>query len=98
MKISSQKFLDQNVVDEKIAAEDYTVLLATIIIDGNEVEVVIDGHHSLAAAKQAGVEPDYQYAVYNYQREVECIGLDSWLEQHWIDCPYYDIETGTEIF
>ena len=94
MKISSQRFLDQNIVNAKIAASDFVVMTATIIDDdGEEYAVIIDGHHSFEAAKQTGNEPVFEESDYNYQSEVEFIGFDDWMEQHWIDSEWYNIET-----
>ena len=98
MKISSQKYLDQEIVDKKIEKKDFVVTLATISNDTDIYQVVIDGHHSLEAAKQAGIDPFFKEADYNYQEEVECIGFDNWLEQHYIDSDWYDINTGRNVW
>jgi len=95
MMISSQRHLDQSIVDEKIEAEDYVVTLVDL---GNGMDLVIDGHHSLEAARQTGNEPEYVYATYNYQSEIDCLGLDDFLIAYWVDSDYYDIETGHTAF
>lgn len=58
--VSNQRFIDPKIVAEKIAAGDYAVQVSPLFIDpdGNRYRIVIDGHHSLAAAKQAGVPPE----------------------------------------
>ena len=99
MKISSQRYIDDEIVQAKRQAKDYTVTVATITDqDGNDYELVIDGHHSLAAAREDGVEPVYVESDYNYQAEVESCGFDDFLIAKWIDSPYYDIETGKDIW
>jgi hypothetical protein len=95
MKISSQKHIDQEIVDQKIADGDYTVTVATI---SDEYQLVIDGHHSLAAARQAGVSPVYVDSDYNYRAEAESMGLEAFLESKYIDSDYYDIETGNNVW
>jgi hypothetical protein len=96
MKISSQKYIDQEIVDQKIEAADYIVTLADL---GNGLEMVIDGHHSLDAARQTGNSPEYVVSEYNYQAEIESLGsLDAFLEAHWIDSDWYDVETGAPAF
>lgn len=102
MKISSQRFLDQDTVNEKAAAKDFTVSVSPVFeIDGEEFEVVIDGHHSFAAAKQAGVEPDF---VTIDQSECDAINLleagdtDGFLMAVHHSDNYYDIETGIEVW
>lgn len=57
MMISSQRYLNDAIVAEKQAARDYVVSVIAVTIDGVDYQVVTDGHHSLAAARAAGVEP-----------------------------------------
>lgn len=62
--ITSQQFLDDEIVQEKLDASDFSVLLSPIfLIDGEEFQIVLDGHHSLAAAIAAGVDADYDVAT-----------------------------------
>lgn len=100
MKLSSQKHLDADTIEEKRAAQDYTVTLATIIDPTTDVDydLVIDGHHSYAAALLDGVAPEYVFSDYNYQSEVECIGFDDFLAAHYIDSDWYDLETGNPAY
>ena len=95
IKISSQRFLDQDVIDQKIMNNDFVVTLATI---SDEYQIVIDGHHSLEAAKQAGVNPVFVESEYDYLAEVECIGFDNFLAAHYVDSAWYNIESGKEEF
>jgi hypothetical protein len=37
-------------------------------------------------------------AEYNYQAEVECIGFDDFMKQHYIDSDWYDVETMSNIW
>jgi hypothetical protein len=101
--ISSQRYLDSDTVDEKRDAEDYTVsLLAVGEIDGVEYSVVVDGHHSLAAAIEDGVTPNYQYVdgdiAREYQAELDSVGTDQWLINHYHDSDYYNVKTGVAIW
>lgn len=98
MIISSQKFIDEEIVQEKLEAEDFTVTLATIEANGETYQILIDGHHSFEAAKRAGVKPIYQEAEYNYQAEVDYLGFDRFLEAHWVDSEWYDVETGNGVW
>ena len=93
--ISSQRFLDQDTVNKKIENNDYVVMVATI---SDDYQIVIDGHHSLEAAKQAGVNPIFVEADYNYMSEVECIGFDNFLASHYVDSAWYNVETGYDEF
>lgn len=96
--ISSQRYLDDDVVAEKLANEDFVVSVSPWFEhDGLTMRVVLDGHHSLAAAKEAGVSPEY---VELDSQDSDKIGLidrgefDLFLESAWMDSDYYDIETG----
>ena len=93
--ISSQRFLDQDTVDKKIENNDFVVMVATI---SDDYQIVIDGHHSLEAAKQVGVDPIFVESDYNYASEVECIGFDNFLAAHFVDSAWYNIETGYDEF
>jgi hypothetical protein len=98
-KISSQRHLDDEIVASKCAAKDYEVTLGkVIVVDGAEYQVVIDGNHSLAAARADGVEPVYRQAtVIECDREgIEAV--QQYLEAHWIDSDYYDVETGINVW
>ena len=56
--ITSQQYLDRDIVAEKIEAEDFDVQISPAFeYDGETFAVIIDGHHSFAAALEAGAEP-----------------------------------------
>lgn len=56
--ITSQHYLNEDIVAEKIADEDFEVQVSpTFEIDGEEYAVILDGTHSYYAAMQAGVDP-----------------------------------------
>jgi len=97
VKISSQRYLDDGTVAEKMAAEDYTVEYVEIKVDGRTLWHIIDGHHSYAAAIEAGADPEYAHneAV---QQEADAMALDDYLAAHFIDSEWYDLETGRAIF
>ncbi len=62
--ISSQHHLDDEIVAAKLAARDFEVMVSPVFeVAGATVRVVLDGHHSLAAAKLAGVAPEYTTAT-----------------------------------
>ncbi len=97
MIISSQKYIDQDIVNEKIESEDFTVSYVIIEIDGENVWWIIDGHHSMVAANQSCNDPNWQHDEFmqnQIDQEIEANGLDATLEAHWVDSNYYDIETG----
>ncbi len=100
--ISSQRYLDDSVVAQKLADNDFEVLVSPVFEhDGMIMRVVVDGHHSLAAAKLAGVEPKFYTVDSRDVDNVQMIedGLFSdYLEATWIDSDYYNVDTGVEIW
>ena len=62
--ITHQRYLDPDKVQEKIAAKDFMVNLTPEFEDqGKKYRMVIDGHHSLAAALTSNVHPDFVEAI-----------------------------------
>ncbi len=100
--ISAQEYRNEEVVAEKVAAQDFTVFLSPIFeIDGEEYQVVLDGHHSYAAAIEAGVEPEFEVQT---KRDNDTIALleqgriEDFLELHIIDGEYRHIATGNAVW
>lgn len=93
--ISSQSYLDDAIVEEKIAAQDFVVAITPVmVIDGEEYQAIVDGHHSLTAARQSGIEPEF--VVYG-STDDDRIGLDveAYLEAAWHDTDWYVYDKGT---
>jgi hypothetical protein len=91
--LSSQRYLDDSIVAEKRESHDYTVTVVTTPIG----RVVVDGHHSLAAAKADGVEPEIEEC--QWQDTLTGLNdLEQWLIDHWIDSDYYWVDNGQRVF
>jgi len=100
--ISSQRYIDEDVVDEKRKNKDYDVMVSpTFNIDGDPVRVILDGHHSMRAAELDGVKPVY---IEQSTRESDKIALlekgdiESFLESTWMDSDWYNVSTGKDYF
>jgi hypothetical protein len=95
--ISSQHHINDEIVAEKLAAHDFEVLVSPAFEYASAtVRVVLDGHHSLAAAKLAGVEPEYLTATATDNDQVALLGrgdFEGFLEAAWMDGDYYDVDT-----
>lgn len=66
--ITNQSYLDPDIVNAKRMIGDYCVQVSAILTDPNtgvQYRIVIDGHHSLAAARADGVEPILQEATFD---------------------------------
>ena len=62
--ISSQRYLNDAIVAQKIEAQDFVVLVSPEFeVAGIVVRVVLDGHHSYAAAIEAGASPEFVEAT-----------------------------------
>jgi hypothetical protein len=102
MIISSQRYIDDMIVAEKVAIADYMVSLSPIfVIDGVEYQAFLDGHHSLEAARVSGSSPVFV--------EIDCsdsdnIGLiddgkiEDFLTVCHIDDNWYNIEDGKYVW
>lgn len=95
--ISSQHYLDDGIVAAKLAAQDFEVSVSPEFEFGGEVvRVVLDGHHSLAAARLACVEPEYVAADATHDDRVALIkqgAIEQFLEVAWVDGDYYNVDT-----
>lgn len=99
--ISSQRFIDDEILAQKIADRDFEVQISPVFeIDGEEYQVVTDGHHSYHAAKEAGVEPVYyeQSASENDRINLLKEDIDLFLQACYHDDGWYNIETGVTIW
>ncbi len=101
MLISSQRHIDPAIVDKKRAGKDYTVTISPEFeIAGLVVCAMIDGHHSLAAAKADGVDPVYVTATLQDDDRLALLDISvvDYLDACQVDSDWYDIETGIDVF
>jgi len=71
--ITSQDYIDDDIVDEKIQNNDFDVTISPEFeYGGKKLVAIIDGHHSLAAAIKAGKDPVFHEAD---KTEHDAIGL-----------------------
>ena len=100
--ISSQHFIDDEIVASKLAAQDFEVMVSPEFeYDGEVIRVVLDGHHSLAAAKLAGVAPEFVTADATINDKVALLArgeIEQFLEISWVDGDYYNVETGRGVW
>jgi len=92
--ISSQDYINYDIVEEKIAQLDGQAFVTLPIVDtemdwdGERLFVLIDGHHRLEAAKEMGIEVRFEEV-----KDPEGLTGDNLLEQRWIDTDWYYVET-----
>lgn len=100
--ITSQHYINDEIVAEKIAAGDFEVQVSPKFeIGGETFQVIMDGHHSLAAALEAGVEP---IIIEQDATENDCIALlddnnvEAFLEACWMDGEYQYAISGKAVW
>ncbi len=101
MIISSQRYLDEDIVSLKRQEKDYVVTLTPEFSVGGEImQAVVDGHHSLAAAIADGVEPEWRIATVSEDDRIALIdkSVDLYLEACYMDSDWYDVRTGMVVF
>ena len=103
--ISSQRYIDPDIVDKKLKNKDFQVTLSKPFkYDGETVHVLTDGHHAYEAAKIAKVKPEYKISTDTEDdrnlllKSKHKKALNDFLESHWMDSPFYDVETKKDFF
>jgi hypothetical protein len=99
--ISSQRHLDSDTVEAKRDAKDYGIVVSPAFsVDGVEYRVLIDGHHSLAAAKADGVNPVVHVATATECDKIALLdeSVDAYLEVAFMDDDWYNVATSKRIW
>lgn len=99
--ISSQRYIDDEIVSAKIEANDFEVLVSpSFEIDGEMVAVILDGHHSYHAAVESGVSPEFVEATAQNHDAVALIesDADTFLEAVHMGDDYYYVDTGITVW
>lgn len=95
--ITSQHYLNDEIVAAKIAAQDFEVLVSPAFeIDGQLFRVILDGNHSFAAAIEAGRDPEIVEATTSQHDAVALIErgeIEDFLAALWMDGEYIDART-----
>jgi len=99
MIISSQRYLDNDIVKQKILTIENEVNIPVVFVgewQGEKLYAIVDGHHTQDAALQTGAKINYvETSGNNYDSRWT---LEDYLENLYIDSDWYNIETGEPIF
>lgn len=96
--ISCQRHLDETKVWHK--AETFRVFVVRVLectLRGKRYRLMMDGHHSYAAAKLKGVEPTFSGPRNKFMRHLNKMSprqREAFLINNLTDCPHYYVETG----
>lgn len=103
MVISSQRYLDEARVEAKRQAlqgvdhVDIPIVYAGDY-DGQALYIMLDGHHTMAAARELGIQVRYIEISRSEAGDADDATLDEMCELHWMDSDWYDVETGRLVF
>ncbi|WP_321904449.1 hypothetical protein [Paraburkholderia tropica] len=96
--ISSQRFLDARTVTDKATRfRVFIVRVAELELRGTRYRVLVDGHHNLAAARAAGVEPTWRGPPSKWERirrATPPAEFERFLINNLTDSDWYFVETG----
>lgn len=102
MIISSQRYRNEEIIEEKRMNQDYVVSVSPVFIFHEEAyQVILDGHHALEAALLDNVNPEYSILSVCECDAIQLLvdnKIEEFLEFIFIDSSYYDISSGTEIW
>lgn len=100
--ISSQRFLDRDIVAQKIRDGSFDVRVTPRFeVSGESVRAITDGHHALEAAIRSGNKPNF---ITDTVRTNDRVGLlnqgaiDDYLEAAYHDSPWYRFATKVDLF
>ncbi|WP_353614813.1 ParB/RepB/Spo0J family partition protein [Mangrovibacter phragmitis] len=96
--ISSQRYLDQSkVLDRASRFKRFFVSVYPIVLRGVQYTILVDGHHNYAAAKLAGVTPDYRPATKKLMKIISGMSeheREALFINNITDSNYYYVDTG----
>lgn len=97
MIISSQKYISNEILNEKIetleASRPTEIVLETWAVGIEDMEILFDGHHTLEAARQLDIPVRFVAT-----KHPEGLTGENLLEQAWLDSDWHDVETGKLAF
>lgn len=93
--ISSQRYLNYDIVDEKLKDMEHETVITLPVINsglkdntGEELFILVDGHHRKEAAEELGIEVEYE----EVENEHGVTG-DELLEACYNDSDWYYVES-----
>ncbi|MBN3777400.1 hypothetical protein G3O06_07525 [Burkholderia sp. Ac-20345] len=99
--ISSQRHRDPALVADKAAKfMVFIVHVADVTLRGRPYRLLIDGHHNLAAARAAGVDPTWRGPTAKWRRiqsTTPAAEFERFLINNLTDSDYYFVDTGDTV-
>ena len=98
--VSSQRFLDGEIIEEKVEdLKDNDFIIIPIIdaemqdLDGNDLYILSDGHHRKAAAELLGIEVRYEEVKNEHNLTGEAL-----LDECYNDSDWYYVDTEITVW
>lgn len=98
--ISSQHFINDDIVERKISELQESGASRVVIacyyvgmIDGEEYAMQADGHHTLAAARELGLDVEY-----DVNDDPEGLEGEDLLNARYMDGDWYDVESSNPYY
>jgi uncharacterized protein YlxP (DUF503 family) len=106
MIITSQDYTQDEIVESYIEriknGERFTATIATLESDDlaeyGITGILVDGHHRMEAYRQMDMVIEFEESDYNYQAELDNLGMEAFLEAHWNGGQWEDVKTGNMVF
>ena len=99
--ISSQRYLDHaKVADRASRFKRFIVVVYPVVLRGVQYTILMDGHHNYAAAKLAGVTPDYRAAPKKLEKILKGLSQrerEALLINNVTDSNFYYVESGETV-
>ena len=95
MIYTAQSYLNEAIIEEKRTKKDYHAKYAIFNDDGVDVNMLIDGHHSLEAAKRDNVSPILELTKNNFGKNYT---LEQFVKSFNDLSNPVNIETGEELW
>lgn len=96
--VSSQLYRNPAIIDMKRRTGDYAVQYVEFEYEGRTVRYIIDGHHSMEAAAEDGVKPDWQDVTSDYESDIERLGPTGFMDEHNGGDGFWDALGNSEAF
>lgn len=96
--ISSQRYLNQAIVAERaVKFKRFIVNVFPVVLRGTQYTILMDGHHNFAAAKLAGVDPDFRPVSKKLMKILKGMStqeIEALLINNVTDSDYYFVDSG----
>ena len=96
--ISSQRYLDMDKVkDRAVRFKCFIVNVYPVVLRDVQYTIIMDGHHNFAAARLAGIEPDFRPVGKKAKKlldSMSCREREAFLINNVTDRKYYYVDNG----